>query len=412
MRRDALFAGGDLRTRLAVGIEEIKAEVQSFDPDRLLATDPGELADYLVEKGTLEVPRLLRDRIYLDEPAEAKVDGSQDWDRAISDRSKPFYITGVTFTYHVPFDGDEELLLLSPSTFSTSRPDGKVTTGHEITWAFTSAKPQDTPQPHFDRNLSLIDQYLGWVEAEVAPWSSALPGVVRSIVEERRQRLLFDRGRAAQLGYPVRRRDEAPDTYRLPIARRRALSPPQPATRPAGWEPEPAMAMEVYEDVLRIIASMVEVIGRSPETFRTLDEEALRDHFLVQLNGQFDGGASGETFNREGKTDILVRANGKVVFVCECKFWGGPASVAGAIDQVLSYLSWHDTKAAVIVFHRGRNLSGVLQKIQDVLRNHAAYVEDIPFESAIGHRAVLSHPDDDEKRVTLTVLAFQVPARE
>lgn len=154
MRRDALFAGGDLRTRLAVGIEEIKAEVQSFDPDRLLATDPGELADYLAEKGTLEVPRLFRDRIYLDEPAEAKVDVSQDWDRAISDRSKPFYITGVTFTYHVPFVGDEELLLLSPSTFSTSRPDGKVTTGHEITWAFTSAKPQDTPQPHFDRNLS------------------------------------------------------------------------------------------------------------------------------------------------------------------------------------------------------------------------------------------------------------------
>jgi hypothetical protein len=68
MRRDALFAGGDLRTRLPVGIQEIKNEIQSFDPDRLLGTDPSELADYLVSKGTLEVPRLLKDRIYLDDP--------------------------------------------------------------------------------------------------------------------------------------------------------------------------------------------------------------------------------------------------------------------------------------------------------------------------------------------------------
>ena len=40
----------------------------------------------------------------------------------------------------------------------------------------------------------------------------------------------------------------------------------------------------------------------------------LRQHFLVQLNGQYEGQAVGETFNYEGKTDILIRSEGKKPF--------------------------------------------------------------------------------------------------
>jgi len=47
-----------------------------------------------------------------------------------------------------------------------------------------------------------------------------------------------------------------------------------------------------------------------------MDEESIRQHFLVQLNGQYEGQATGETFNFEGKTDILVRSEGKKHFYC------------------------------------------------------------------------------------------------
>lgn len=117
-----------------------------------------------------------------------------------------------------------------------------------------------------------------------------------------------------------------------------------------------------------------------------------------------------ETFNGQGKTDILLNVQGKVVFIAECKFWGGPKSLADAIDQLLSYLSWHDTKAAVIVFHRGRNLTMVLEKVRAEIRSNRAFVKDSPFASAIGHRAILRHPEDEARQVTLTIIAFQVPA--
>ena len=61
---------------------------------------------------------------------------------------------------------------------------------------------------------------------------------------------------------------------------------------------------------------MAQVMERSPSAFSTMDEESLRSHFLVQLNGHYEGQATGETFNYEGKTDILIRSEGKKYLHC------------------------------------------------------------------------------------------------
>jgi hypothetical protein len=42
--------------------------------------------------------------------------------------------------------------------------------------------------------------------------------------------------------------------------------------------------MQQYEEILSVISNMVTVMERNPRTFRGIEEEALRDHFLVQLN--------------------------------------------------------------------------------------------------------------------------------
>jgi hypothetical protein len=86
------------------------------------------------------------------------------------------------------------------------------------------------------------------------------------------------------------------------------------------------------------------VIDRSPSSFITLDEEAIRTHFLLQLNGHYEGNASGETFNASGKTDILIKVDNKNIFIAECKFWDGVKKFNEAIDQLLGYLSWRDSK--------------------------------------------------------------------
>ena len=78
---------------------------------------------------------------------------------------------------------------------------------------------------------------------------------------------------------------------------------------------------------------------RSPKAFRDMDEESLRWQFLVPLNSHYEGMATGETFNYTGKTDILIRYEGKNVFIAECKIWRGAEAFVETIDQLLGYTS-------------------------------------------------------------------------
>lgn len=54
------------------------------------------------------------------------------------------------------------------------------------------------------------------------------------------------------------------------------------------YVPEPVMTDEHYEHVLRVSQNMSMVMERSPSAFASADEETVRDHFLVQLNGHFE----------------------------------------------------------------------------------------------------------------------------
>ena len=155
---------------------------------------------------------------------------------------------------------------------------------------------------------------------------------------------------------------------------------------------------------------MVVVMERSPKAFIGMGEEDLRTHFLVHLNGHYEGQATGETFNYEGKTDILIRVDDSNIFIAECKFWTGPSGLKEALDQLLGYTSWRDTKTALLVFNRDREMSTVLNRIPDVVREHAGYKADRTYPSETGFRYVFGHRDDANRELILTVLVFDVPA--
>lgn len=167
--------------------------------------------------------------------------------------------------------------------------------------------------------------------------------------------------------------------------------------------------MEEYENILEIVRNMVHVMERSPKAFENMGEEDLRTHFLVQLNSQYEGGATGETFNFQGKTDILIRVDGRNVFIAECKFWGGEKQFLETIDQLLSYLSWRDTKAAVIVFNRNANFTDVLNKITQAALKHECYKRILGSSGESNFRYVFHQPNDSNREIIVTIMAFDVP---
>ena len=142
-----------------------------------------------------------------------------------------------------------------------------------------------------------------------------------------------------------------------------------------------------------------------------MGEEDLRQHFLVQLNGQYEGQATGETFNYEGRTDILVRVQGRNTFIAECKFWRGSADLKNAIDQLLGYTSWRDTKAALLIFNRDTVMSTVLKNVPVAVQGHPNWKSNYDCDQETGFRCAFTHRDDPGKTITLTVLVFNVPGR-
>jgi hypothetical protein len=120
--------------------------------------------------------------------------------------------------------------------------------------------------------------------------------------------------------------------------------------------------------------------------------------------------AAGQAFNVSGKTDILIRYEGRSLFIGECKFWQGAKSFADAVDQLFGYASWRDTKLALIVFVREKGLTEIIGRARDALAEHPQFGA---WQQATGEtelRATVSWPGDERRRADLNVFFVHTPA--
>jgi len=73
----------------------------------------------------VEVPTLLVDDLVVDQH-EVKIDVSRDFDRMITDRSRPFYVAGSQVVVEVPFTGEAEGFKVRPNPYSLNPPVAEV----------------------------------------------------------------------------------------------------------------------------------------------------------------------------------------------------------------------------------------------------------------------------------------------
>ena len=342
------------------------------------------------------------------EESEVEVSRGGGFDDYDDDDRGPRQVKGTTITFHVPFTGDADVFRCQSSRILLNSPKATISDGELHLNYFTSDHDGDGIKRTFEEDRRQITEALGWAEPDVAGYMNGLRDRIVHRLQTRREKLGKDQSLAESIGYPLRRRADAPQTYVVPTVRRRVSQRPLRGL-PGPLEPDPVVDLAEYENILKICRSMVSVIERTPSVFVNMDEEGIRVHFLVQLNGQYEGQATGETFNGEGKTDILIRVGDRNIFIAECKFWDGPKSLHDAIDQLLGYATWHDSKTAIFLFNRTRQLSTVLARVPEVVRNHATFVRQENCDSQTGFRFVLKRLDDPARELMLTILVFEVP---
>jgi hypothetical protein len=188
---------------------------------------------------------------------------------------------------------------------------------------------------------------------------------------------------------------------------------PEIKVDPKRSEPLPTLQLNIYQDILQILYASGKSMERKPSTYSGKSEPEIRDLFLWLLETRYESAtATGETFNKEGKTDILIKyaKDGSNLFVAECKKWTGGKGLSDGISQLFDrYLTWRDSKAALMVFVGVKDFTAVLASIKDAVKQHPNHVRFVGERGESSFSYVFNLPDDTQKEILLEVMAFWLP---
>jgi hypothetical protein len=362
------FNKGSMHETLRAQLAKALDAVQSIPPDKVLSTPVPDLVDELFDVYVVNPIELHQD--------QRSSDGASDIGMSFDGYSgRTVNVPGTRVAIRIPFDGDKVLFDIQPSTHTFNPPRFDLHNGHVVV-AHEGRSPLDPDQVKrgIADQISTIEKYLDWQRSEIQPWNDRLRNELAGAVEIRRDKVLADRALDEFLEVPIAGRANASPTFAVDPPRRPAPKIAEVKQTSSGFKPEPAITEEGFGAILDELASVTTAVERLPSTFVGMPEESLRDVILVVLNNRF-GPATGETFSRNGKTDILVPYEGdhRAVFIAECKKWKGPKALGEAIDQLLGYVTWRDTKAALVLFVNSGQPTEVEAKAVLALREHAAF---------------------------------------
>lgn len=403
---ETLFSKYDLSLVLQNQIKQMREYINNLKEDYVLNVSESDLTAYLQGKYSIE-PITLGEP-FIASSHEIDIDVSHDPMRGGYGDGRRIVVKGMQVHIKVPFTGEADLFRCQPSSFTLSPPHAVVSDGFLEFYIKGDRLVGENVKRSLETALAEIHGYLRNIRMACEAHNASLERLIHELFEFRKKRVLSNRDVLASIGLPIQAKNDSPRTYTVPSVQRKPQIR-EPVVKEKAFVPEPALDEKEYEHILSIIRGMVSVIERSPKEFAHIGEEGLRSHFLVQLNGQYQGRATGETFNYDGKTDILIREGDRNVFIAECKIWKGEAELLKAVDQILAYLHWRDTKAALLVFNRNKGFSDVLWKIAATIQRHPNCKKLIRAEGETEWRFLFSSKDDANRELQLAVLAFDVP---
>jgi len=389
-------------------IQGLEIRVKIEDENYLLNVNEDQYLDHLVSE--FEIDPLVFDFEAADASDEERLVPAEQFPPLAYVTPGRSYRKQV-FTFHIPFSGAKGLLNATPSPALSAFPPVDVDTDqNEITFDVVQfTENTDQVNGHFDSFKRDMTQQLANLKANTDKFNNALRDRAKEIVNKRKSELKKQAELRGSLRVPIRR-NPAPATYAVPVASPKRIVP-RPTSTNSAQPIDPTIDPQIYKDILQLIHDVGKQMERLPATYRDEPEETLRDHFLLVLQPHFgmEGSATGETFNKSGKTDILIRYQNRNLFVSEYKFWRGQKQHFETINQLLSYLTWRESKTAIVYFVDGKEITAALKAIEQHTAEHSCFVATQGKKEESWFSYTFSLPGDREKQIQLSVLVFHLP---
>lgn len=405
------FGGRDLSDFLDDRIANLREEIRSEEDEYTLGSDCSQYLNDLVERYRLDCPELHVEGQSVD-PIEKQV--PRGWLGTIYPDSDPTEKVRVNvMRYYLPISGDLTLIHFKPSPHASVFDEVALTDNALVFDIVQRTVDPASVTAEADQVIRHLVENHRYFSNQIREFNDHLEDHVKQEVAGRKEAVLKQREFVAALGVPVRVADSVPTTFKAPAPKiRRKIVIGKPKTNSDGLTPEFFLEVSVYDRILEIIRDGSRNMEQYPSIYLGKGEEQLRDLLLFILQPNIEASVSGEAFNKRGKTDILIKHEGKNVFVAECKFWTGEKSYLRAINQLLGYLTWRDSKVALVIFVQNRGFEEVLEKVGKVTPTHSNYLRTMN-PSSKSHLNYRFHLKGDEKReVWLAVQLFHLPPVE
>lgn len=245
------------------------------------------------------------------------------------------------------------------------------------------------------------------INSEVEKHNKSLRGRIANIFHNIKEEYLKENSFFEAINLKVKPESKA--IFSVPTVKKKVIPQPEISNNKK-YTSEPSMSMEIYLDILEVIYSSGKKMERKPSLYKDKDEEGLRDQFLFILEDRYESTtATGETFNKSGKTDILLKytKDSTNLFIAECKFWKGKSEFHKAINQLFDrYLTWRDSKVALLIFVDNKDFSKVIKSIPIDTKSHSYYVRENGKRGETSFSYIFHLPIDNNKEVFLEIILF------
>lgn len=386
--------------------EKMESHIDNESDDYLLNVDERAYAEFLADEFSIAPMQINFDGIFVSHKKEMVSTNQFPSNGFFGDSSESYERQVITF--HLPYSGNGwDLIRYRPDTYIMWTTEVFLEDNcicFEVINFYDNADSVKRESDEIIRNLKTqSDNQI----TQIIHYNSQLLSKIQQQITHRKDTLLKQNESLHSLGYPVKEQIDTAKTFSIPLSKKRNKI--KPVIQKVTQQLDPTLDNSSYFEILDIINEAGKMIEKYPSSHVNNDEEQLRDSFLVTLKPYCEVSVTGETFNKKGKTDILLNYQNNNIFVAECKIWHGKKEYFDAIHQLLSYLTWRDSKTALIIFVKNKELTSILQTIETETSSHPNFVKFENKQDASWFNYVFHFEDDSKRQLKLAVLLYHLP---
>ena len=363
------FRDMELQSVLANQTNRVKNKAESFSNDEIMANSLDILADNLYEEFYIPPVTIHDEDVTKRSITQTTFLRKADYIYSHVYGRDYVDVDGLEFVFWFPVEGEIDLFKCSASTFLCSGyPEITLSKGYmKLSYQKTyqemereGAKEQVLTECEHD--LDSIRTGIGFANKDVQAFNISLRALAMKYLQEKKKKVSSFFDLQTMFEIPLVKTEYA--ASHIPI--KRNIRPIQHTYKK---EPNYSISDEVYTDILNAIKHTASTYERTPASYKSMQEEDLRNTLLAALNANFNGDAVGEAFRNKGKTDICIEQANRAAFVAECKMWTGPKEVENALSQLDGYLTWRDCKTALIYFVRRKDFLRIVSSAEEMLKS-------------------------------------------